>query len=63
MKDNYSYLTNNLLSALKAVRDKQHTNSRSMERIKIKTLIIENHDSVSIFGLKKSTILQLLNTF
>jgi hypothetical protein len=49
----FSYLTNNLLSVLKAIPDKQHINPRFIERIKTKILTIENHYEASMVRIEK----------
>ena len=54
--NNFSYLTNNLLSMLKAIHDKQHINPRSIGRIKTKISIIENYYKVSMVRIEKSAI-------
>ena len=56
----FKYLTNNLLSVLKAVRDRKYVNPNSMQRITTKTSVIQHH---VWFELKKSVIPQQLTDF
>ena len=59
----FKYLTNNLLSVLKAVRDRKHVNPNFMQRITTKTSVTQHHDEVTMVRVEEKCYTTTVNEF